>query len=114
MTESLGATPKTTDGPDYMDFLSKAKMLVAQYYNRTHLGGDDDISLEDVHITWFCKTLENWKALLIVSVPEAVGVLYFEVTHNGSVNETYLDVYKKWANHRIPDPQPVQLDEHLF
>ena len=53
------------------------------------------ISIEDVYVVWFCKTLQNWKALLSTNVPDGV---YYEITHNGDKNETYVDVYKKWEN----------------
>ncbi len=29
--------------------------------------------------------------------------MYYELTHNGDKNETYLDAYKKWDNKCIPD-----------
>jgi hypothetical protein len=29
--------------------------------------------------------------------------MYYEITHNGDKNETYLDAYKKWQNVRYPD-----------
>lgn len=29
--------------------------------------------------------------------------MYYEVTHNGDKNETYVDVYKKWENYCVKD-----------
>lgn len=49
------------------------------------------ITPEDMYIVGFCKTLQNWKALVSgVYVKE-----YIEVTYNGDRRETYVDVYPK-------------------
>lgn len=50
----------------------------------------------DVYLVWFCKTLQNWKALVATTLPDG---LYFEVTHNGDLRETYVDTYHK-VDHR--------------
>ena len=50
---------------------------------------------DDVYIVWSCKTLQNFKALASTTVSDGV---YYEITHNGDKNETYVDVYKKWEN----------------
>lgn len=81
--------------------LKKAKQLVVNYYNnRVEKTDDFEISEENVFIVWFCKTLQNWKALVSTTVSDG---MYYEVTHNGDKQETYLDAYKKWENVRIPD-----------
>ena len=81
--------------------LKKAKSLVVNYYNnRVEKTDDFEISEENVFIVWFCKTLQNWKALVSTTVSDG---MYYEVTYNGDKQETYLDVYKKWENVRIPD-----------
>ena len=74
----------------------KARQIVVDYFN-SHVDKTDgvQISIEDVYVVWFCKTLQNWKALLSTNVPDSV---YYEITHNGDKNETYVDVYKKWEN----------------
>lgn len=79
----------------------RAKQIVADYFNK-HVDVTDGIQIttDDVFIVWFCKTLQNWKALVSTTVPDGV---YYEVTHNGDKGETYLDVYKKWENVCIPD-----------
>ena len=73
-----------------------AKQIVMDYVNE-HLDKSDNIqiNLEDVYVVWFCKTLQNWKALVSTTLPDGQ---YYEVTHNGDKQETYLDVYKKWDN----------------
>lgn len=47
------------------------------------------------YIVWFCKILQNWKAL--VGSPIVDGK-YYEVTFNGDKNEYYLDEYGKITN----------------
>ena len=79
----------------------KAKRSVANLYNDQ--AGKDEISAvtaEDVYVVWFCKTLQNWKALLSTDLPDG---MYFEVTYNGDKKEAYLDVYKKIRNVKISD-----------
>lgn len=51
-----------------------------------------DISIEEVYVVWFCAALQNWKALVSTNVKDNC---YYEVTHNGSKNETYVDRYVK-------------------
>jgi len=81
--------------------LDKAIRIVMDYYN-SHVEKTDDfhITEEDVYIVWFCKTLQNWKALVSTTVSDG---MYYEVTYNGDKQETYLDAYKKWENVRIVD-----------
>ena len=81
--------------------LKKAKRLVVNYFNsRVERTDDFEISEENVFIVWFCKTLQNWKALVSTTVSDG---MYYEVTYNGDKQETYLDAYKKWENVRIVD-----------
>lgn len=56
------------------------------------------ITLDDVYIVWFCKTLQNWKALVSTTLPDG---MYYEVTYNGDKKEIYLDAYKKFENQKI-------------
>lgn len=81
--------------------MEKAKRLVVEYYN-SHVDITDgfEISENQVFIVWFSKTLQNWKALVSTTVPDGQ---YYEVTYNGDKKETYVDVYKKWDNVRVPD-----------
>ena len=78
-------------------FINKAKEVVVNYYNKQHY---TKITKDNVFIVWFCKTLQNWKALVSTTISDG---MYYEVTYNGDEHETYLDVYKKWENVCIPD-----------
>ena len=81
--------------------LDRAKELVVRYFNEQSEKTDNfKLTKDDVFVVWFCKTLQNWKALVSTTVSDG---MYYEVTHNGDKNETYLDAYKKWQNVRYPD-----------
>lgn len=56
--------------------------------------GYQTVEPEDMFIVWFCKTLQNWKAIVSGRNIEE----FIEVTHNGNRNETYVDVYYKTKN----------------
>lgn len=74
----------------------KAKQIVMDYFNaKVDATDKKQITLNDVYVVWFCKTLQNWKALVSTNVSDG---MYYEVTYNGDKNETYVDVYKKWEN----------------
>lgn len=58
-----------------------------------------EVDLEDLYIVWFCKTLQNWKALVSTDLVDT-GI-YFEVTYNGDDQEVYVDYWKKAFNRKI-------------
>lgn len=78
-------------------FIRLCKSTVQDYVN-AHLDKTDNkqIGFEDVYIVWFCKTLQNWKALVSTTLPDG---MYYELTLNSDKNELYLDCYKKWENY---------------
>lgn len=87
------------------EFIPKAKALVANYTNKklestfTNTIGLDPIdSPDDVYVVWYCKTLQNSKALLSTNIPDG---MYYEVTYNGDKNEIYFDAYKKEHNEKV-------------
>lgn len=77
-----------------------ARQLVLRYAN-AHLDVTDDtnIEIENVFVVWFCKTLQNWKALVSTDLRDG---MYYEVTYNGDQMVAYLDAYKKFENQSIP------------
>ena len=80
-------------------FFDLAKGTVRDYVNE-HLDATDkrQITVEDVFVVWYCKALQNWKALVSTTVPDG---MYYELTLNGGKAELYLDAYKKFENRRI-------------
>ena len=73
-----------------------AKELVQDYIqSRLYKYDDIDISLDQIYVVWFCRTLQNWKCLISTTLSDG---MYYEVTYNGDTNETYLEAYKKWEN----------------
>lgn len=76
-----------------------AQKIVLDYANE-HIDKTDNvqITLDNVFIVWFCKTLQNWKALVSTTLPDG---MYYEVTYNGDKKEVYLDAYKKFENRKI-------------
>lgn len=82
-----------------MDYQKITRGIVLNYV-REHLDKTDNvqIALDDVYLVWFCKTLQNWKALVSTVLPDG---MYYEVTYNGDKKEVYLDAYKKFENRKI-------------
>lgn len=78
-------------------FFDFSKNAVRDYVIN-HLDKSDSIPDFDVYIVWYCKTLQNWKALLSTTLFDG---MYYELTVNGDKDEAYLDAYKKWDNNCI-------------
>lgn len=81
---------------DNQKFMELAKGLVANYANE-HVDKTDGVQIDEsqVFVVWFCKTLQNNKALLSTTLPDG---MYYEVTYNGDKREAYIDAYKKVHN----------------
>lgn len=81
------------------EFVAAAKKAVKEYANG-RLDKTDGVSIseDEVYTVWYCKTLQNWKALLSTMLLDG---MYYEVTVNGDKNEMYLDAYKKFENQCI-------------
>jgi len=85
------------------EMMDTAKQIVVDYFN-AHRDVTDDfiITKDNVFIVWFCKTLQNWKALVSTEVSDG---MYYEITHDGDRKQTYVDVYKKWENYTVKDSE---------
>ena len=78
------------------EFIRKCKWIVAEYFNENvDVTDHRNITVNDVYVVWYCKSLQNHKALLSTNAPDG---MYYEITYNGDRDETYVDVYKKWKN----------------
>ena len=77
--------------------IEKAKELASKAMSEVN---GVEVKPEDCFVVWFCKTLQNWKALVSTNALKSANghADYCEVTHNGDKNETYVDVYTKTKN----------------
>jgi hypothetical protein len=75
-------------------FLNNAIIEVKKIYEENNI----DISNANFYIVWYCKTLQNAKALIISDVEDDK---YYEVTYNGNSKEMYVDEYVKSLNKAI-------------
>ena len=75
-------------------FLNNAIIEVKKIYEENNI----DISNANFYIVWYCKTLQNAKALIISDVEDEK---YYEVTYNGNSKEMYVDEYIKSLNKAI-------------
>ena len=80
-----------------LEFLNICKEKVSEYFNNSKDKTDvtGNLVTDDVFVVWYCKTLQNHKALLRTPVSDG---MYYEITYNGDKNELYFDTYKKWEN----------------
>jgi hypothetical protein len=95
----------TTEFP--LTYPDQARQVVLNHFNGSRDPSDTDryqLKMEDVYVVWFCKTLQNWKALVSTILPD---LTYYEVTYNGNENMIYLDVYVKSVNLEIPCDAPI-------
>jgi hypothetical protein len=93
------------DEADADQYLNRAKRLVV-IDRQSH--GDITVTSKDVYVTWFSKTLQNWKAVLSTNRPDG---RYYELTHNGDKEETYFDSYIKVENN-VYDLNDVATSKH--
>lgn len=86
-----------------MNYQKIAREIVLNYVSK-HLDKTDNVYItsDDVYVVQFCKTLQNWKALVSTDLPDG---MYYEVTCNGDKKEVYLDAYKKFDNQEIDESQ---------
>jgi Family of unknown function (DUF6275) len=87
---------------DIEEFIPKARRLVLTYC-QTMLGYHE-LKPDGVYVVWFCKTLQNWKALLSTTIEDD---MYYEVTYDGDRNRAYVDAYKKIDNVSVADKESI-------
>ena len=88
---------------------ARARDLVFRYAV-AHLDVTDPhptFSIDEVYVVWFCKTLQNWKALLSTTLPDG---MYYEVTFDGDKEKAYLDAYKKFDNISVSFGEDITLE----
>lgn len=88
----------------YFDLTRKAKLLVADYINKKNedIHEITPITLGEININWFSKTVNNWSAFLSTNIPDGV---YYEVGYNGFTNSSYLYAYQKFDSVSIDETE---------
>jgi len=84
----------------YILALPSRACAIVDAYIMSRLDKSDEKAEYEVYVVWFSKTLQNWKALLSSTLPDGK---YYEVTYDGNMSRTYLDVYVKVENVCIKD-----------
>ena len=103
---------KSVEGQKSVDeYMTTAKALVLENYTE-HLvpRGNPEITLDDLILVWFTKTLSNWKCLVATIYADG---LYYEVTHNGNSHETYVDIYRRLGHSKVSDKDKNALLEQI-
>lgn len=80
-----------------MEFIELVKKTVRGYVEE-HLDKSDERPTYDVYIVWYCKSLQNWKALASTTICDG---MYYELTLDGNRDALYFDAYKKFENRCI-------------
>ena len=84
---------------EFNKFQEFCKEKVVEYFNaRVEQTDNIKITKDDVFVVWYCKTLQNARALLSTTISDG---MYYELTYNGDKKELYLDAYKKWENKKF-------------
>lgn len=79
------------------EFEEVCKDKLVEWYNaRATSNKLPKINKENTFVVWYCKTLQNYKALLSTDV--SGDGIYAEYTYNGDKTELYEDVYSKVSN----------------
>lgn len=77
-------------------FINLCKSVVVDYWNEHNDPTNNSKMIKnDVFVVWYCKELQNHKALLSTNVSDG---MYYELTYNGDKEELYFDAYKKWEH----------------
>lgn len=85
--------------PSSEQFITMCKSTVVDYWNEKNDPTNyTKLKEDDVFVVWYCKTLQNHKALLSTTISDG---MYYELTYNGDKNELYFDAYKKWEHRCI-------------
>jgi hypothetical protein len=110
LKEELGLNTESDRVEDQVQLHISRALILVHNYVRDRLEKTDThvrFGMSDVYVVWFCKTLQNWKALVSTTLPDG---MYYEVTYDGDRKRTYIDAYKKFENVMIPDdPSPTDL-----
>lgn len=79
------------------DYPANIKKLIFELFRMGVIKTNNEYSPYDFYIVWFCKTLQNYKALVGTTLEDE---FYIEITYNVDKGETYVDIYEK-ARHCV-------------
>lgn len=79
-----------------IDYEANAKQKLRQYIDSHY----DTPPAYEIRVTWSCKTLQNWKGILVTDMNDQK---MYEVIYDGDKKRTYIDEYHKFQNVSIPD-----------
>lgn len=87
-----------------LSFPARARLRVYEYVKERLDKNDTQVIFDEdcVYLVWFSKTLKNWKAMVVTTLPDG---MYYEVTYDGDNRQTYIDAYKKFDNVCIKDEE---------
>lgn len=87
------------DSNDYQAMAKKitSKVIDKRLRAQANVGEPPEYS---IYVVWSSKTLQNWKAMVSTTLYDG---LYYEVTHDGDKNLTYVDTYQKIRQDIIED-----------
>lgn len=91
---NLNRRIKMNDNDKIIKFVKKE---IVRYFNERHT--DYKLTVDDIYIVWFCKTIQNFK---ILASYDYTDHMYYEFTFNGDKKEIYMDCYKKTDKIIIP------------
>ena len=111
-TKTMPIKKKSVEGQKSVDeYTTTAKALVLKNYTEHQVPrGNPEITLDDLFLVWFTKTLSNWKCLVATIYADG---LYYEVTHNGNAQETYVDIYRRLGHSKVSDKDKNALLEQI-
>lgn len=87
------------------EFENYCKEKIVDWYNRNTVQPNDEITVKDVFMTWFCKTADKKKGLF--GIDNEIDTHYFEFTQiyeDLIVMDIYDKVDKRDLNPKIPTP----------
>ena len=85
--------------------INQARQIVRNNILLLHDKTNQPLGEFDVYVVWFCKVIQNWKALCSTTLPDGK---YYEVTFDGDKDCAYLDTYVWGGIKKIGGRDPMQ------